>query len=82
LRKSQEEFFKNKVDEDEEEIPSVVVEKEEEGLALIVKRSRERLREEVRESVTQIESGKVKSLVKAFINLNLFHNDNYSILFL
>jgi len=81
LRKSQEEFFKNRVDEEEEEeeheeeipeIDRVVVEKPKEGdvgLGLIVKRSRERLREEVRESVTQIGSGKVQSLVKAFEKL-------------
>ncbi|KAK2359510.1 TPX2 (targeting protein for Xklp2) protein family [Trifolium repens] len=78
LRKSQEEFFKNRDHEDEDneeeeiaEIDSVVVEKEVEkqGEVLIVKRSRERLREEVRESVTQIGSGKVKNLVKAFEKL-------------
>lgn len=87
LRKSQEEFFKNRVDEDEEEeeheeeipeIDNVVVEKQKEGdvgLGLIVKRSRERLREEVRESVTQIGSGKVQNLVKAFEKL-LFEPKN------
>ncbi|GAU19838.1 hypothetical protein TSUD_170640 [Trifolium subterraneum] len=84
LRKSQEEFFKNRDHEEEDneeeeigEIDSVVVEKEVEkqGEGLIVKRSRERLREEVRESVTQIGSGKVKNLVKAFEKL-LFEPDS------
>jgi hypothetical protein len=84
LRKSQEEFFKNRDHEEEDneeeeiaEIDSVVVEKEVEkqGEVLIVKRSRERLREEVRESVTQIGSGKVKNLVKAFEKL-LFEPDS------
>ncbi|CAL5191144.1 unnamed protein product [Lathyrus oleraceus] len=83
LRKSQEDFFKN-LNQDEEneeeekvddEIESDFVEKQGgEGdvglnLNLIVKRSRERLREEVRESVAQIGSGKVMSLVHAFEKL-------------
>lgn len=81
LRKSQEEFFKNRDHDDEEEeeveevaeIDSVVVEKQD-GLNLVVKRSRERLREEVRESVTQIGSGKVMNLVKAFEKLQFEPN--------
>ncbi|CAJ2669067.1 unnamed protein product [Trifolium pratense] len=84
LRKSQEEFFKNRDHQEEDdvedeigEIDSVVVEKEvvKQGEGLIVKRSRDRLREEVRESVTQIGSGKVKNLVKAFEKL-LFEPDS------
>ncbi|KAL5095829.1 hypothetical protein RYX36_000156 [Vicia faba] len=82
LRKSQEDFFKNlnhDVDNEEEEekvddeIESDFVEKvDNEGA---VKRSRERLREEVRESVVQIGSGKVMSLVQAFEKL-LFEPDS------
>ncbi|XP_058739285.1 microtubule-destabilizing protein 60-like [Vicia villosa] len=82
LRKSQEDFFKNlnRDDDNEEEeekvndeIESGFVEKQEGGDGVgglnFVKRSRERLREEVRESVAQIGSGKVMNLVQAFEKL-------------
>ncbi|KAG5001150.1 hypothetical protein AAZX31_08G238000 [Glycine max] len=80
LRKSQEEFFKNKddgvVEEGgfESETESVVVEEEKEGESLlgnglVVKRRRERLMEEARKSVPQSGSGKVMHLVKAFEKL-------------
>lgn len=82
LKKSQEDFFKNlnRDDDNEEEdekvndeIESDFVEKQEGGDGVgglnFVKRSRERLREEVRESVAQIGSGKVMNLVQAFEKL-------------
>ncbi|MED6107598.1 hypothetical protein PIB30_015558 [Stylosanthes scabra] len=84
LRKSQEEFFRNKQTQEQDqedgtaEIDRVTVEEEARGencgglgnaVDLAVKRRRERLMEEARKSVPEAGPGKVMHLVKAFEKL-------------